>query len=97
MHADAVVALIAIGAAASLAGMIWPFPRGPLGVALNFAAGIVGALVGGLLGFAVVRPGAGATPDRMLFAAAGALVVLLAIHAVALRRARSAHARQRHP
>ena len=91
MHADAVVALIALGAAAGLAGMIWPFRRGPIGVVLNFVAGIGGALAGGLLGFAVMRPSGRSPTDRMIFAAAGALIVLIAIHALALRKARSAH------
>ena len=49
MRIDTVLAWVAIGAAASLAGMIWPFRRGALGVELNLLAGILGAILAGLL------------------------------------------------
>ena len=70
---------ILIGAAASLAGMIWPFRRGAAGVVVNLVAGVLGALAGGLIGqFAL--SGARAEPARLLFAAVGALVALGLVH-----------------
>jgi len=82
-----ILAWMAIGAAASLAGMLWPFRRGAIGVVVNLAAGIAGAAV---LGFAshVLLPSSGARPLRLLFAALGAIAALLAAHAVWNRHVR---------
>jgi uncharacterized membrane protein YeaQ/YmgE (transglycosylase-associated protein family) len=80
---DSILGWGAIGAAASLAGMIWPFRRGTLGVVVNLVAGIAGALLGGVLSSVALRPAArqdGAL--TLFFAAAGALIVLGIVHAV---------------
>jgi len=86
MASDAVVSWVLIGAAASLAGMIWPFRRGALGIVVNLIAGMLGAVVAGLLSYAVLPWGThGDTPVRLLFAALGALAALGVAHAVWLR------------
>ncbi len=83
----------AIGAAASLGGMIWAFRRGVFGVLANFAAGIGGALLGGSLaqassphtllrGPAIPGIPAPAGPSPLFFAGVGAIVALLVMHAV---------------
>ncbi|HXN33580.1 MAG TPA: hypothetical protein VN894_17040 [Polyangiaceae bacterium] len=90
MHSDTLIASMAIGAAAALAGMILPFRRGATGIAVNLLAGILGALLAALLSFAVLPSGRqGETPGRLLFAALGALATLGAVHAWAGRRATS--------
>ena len=89
---DAVLAWAAIGLAASLAGMIWPFRRGLLGVFVNVAVGIGGAIATALLSYAVLPSARDPeSPARLLFAALGALSALGLVHAVWLRRARTAH------
>jgi hypothetical protein len=105
MTADTYLAWVAIGAAASLAGMIWAFRRGVAGVLANFAAGIGGAILGGLIGYAVAQhrstfggpaiPGipAPAGPPQLFFAAVGAICGLVLLHLawLATVRARRAH------
>jgi uncharacterized membrane protein YeaQ/YmgE (transglycosylase-associated protein family) len=87
MHTDTVLAWIAIGAAAALAGMIWPFRRGVMGVLVNLLTGVLGALVAALLSFLVLPYSThGDTPVRLSFAALGALAALGIVHAWALRR-----------
>jgi hypothetical protein len=84
-------AWFAIGAAASLGGMIWAFRRGVLGLVANFAAGIGGGLVGGALAHArhpehvlngPAIPGipAPAGPFNLFFAALGAISALVVLH-----------------
>jgi uncharacterized membrane protein YeaQ/YmgE (transglycosylase-associated protein family) len=73
-------AWIAIGLGASLAAMIWPAPRGAKGVALNVGAGILGAVVFGWIGHAILS-----ARDRSasyLFAAVGALLALAMAHMI---------------
>jgi hypothetical protein len=72
-------AWVAIGAAASLAGMIWPFRRGTLGAVANLLLGILGGLLGPFAAIALlgVRPDA---PSCLAFATAGALAVLALGH-----------------
>jgi uncharacterized membrane protein YeaQ/YmgE (transglycosylase-associated protein family) len=96
VNADSVLGWMAIGAAASLAGMIWPFRRGAAGVVVNLVAGVVGAVVGALLSYLVV-PWAphGDGPARLVFAALGALASLGLVHAAWIRNARSRSARAR--
>jgi uncharacterized membrane protein YeaQ/YmgE (transglycosylase-associated protein family) len=84
--ADSVFGWIAIGVAASLAGMIWPFQRGAVGVVLNFVIGVGGSVAAALLSF-LVLPGAHDAPARLAFAAVGALAALGAAHALWTRRA----------
>jgi uncharacterized membrane protein YeaQ/YmgE (transglycosylase-associated protein family) len=83
---DSVLGWIAIGAAASLAGMIWPFQRGASGIILNFALGVGGSIGAALLSF-LILPGAHDAPARLAFAAGGALLSLCAAHALWTRRA----------
>jgi uncharacterized membrane protein YeaQ/YmgE (transglycosylase-associated protein family) len=81
---DNVLGWIAIGAAASLAGMIWPFRRGAVGVVVNLLAGTSGALLAVLASYAFLpAQGAGATSDRarLFYAALGAIASLGILHA----------------
>jgi hypothetical protein len=91
MTAEAWYSWAAIGVAASLGGMIWAFRRGVLGVMANFAAGIGGALVGGVLaastsphkllrGPAIPGIPSPAGPSPFLFAGVGAVAALLLLH-----------------
>ncbi len=91
MSADALIGSAAIGAAASLGGMIWAFRRGVVGVLANFAAGIGGALIGGamaeasspqrlLRGPAIPGVPAPAGPASLFFAGVGAIAALLVLH-----------------
>jgi len=71
---DSLLGWLAIGAAASLAGMIWPFLRGSAGVVVKMLLGPAGAIAGGLISRAIL-------PDesqglQLIFAAVGALDVL---------------------
>ena len=108
MSADAWLSWAEIGAAAGLGGMIWAFRRGVFGVIANFAAGIGGALIGGVLAQAsqphrVLRgpaiPGipAPAGPSPLFFAGVGAIAALVVMHlawaAVLSLRGRQAPAR----
>ncbi|HSY21731.1 MAG TPA: hypothetical protein VK841_06435 [Polyangiaceae bacterium] len=87
---DSIFGWIAIGAAASFAGMIWPFQRGAAGVALNLLLGIGGAVLLALASFLVV-PGAHAEPVRLAFAAVGALAALWIAHALWSTRGQEHH------
>jgi uncharacterized membrane protein YeaQ/YmgE (transglycosylase-associated protein family) len=81
MSADSWYAWFAIGAAASLGGMIWAFRRGVLGVLANFAAGIGGALLGGALAHgAYGEYPAPSHPTSLFFAGLGAIVALVVLH-----------------
>jgi hypothetical protein len=105
MPTDTWLAWIAIGAAASLAGMIWAFRRGVLGVLANFAAGIGGAIVGGSIGFSIWEHGgvmrgpaipgipAPAGPPQLSLAAVGAVAGLLILHLAWLGMVRTRRAR----
>jgi MFS family permease len=98
MRFDSLLACAMIGAAASLAGMIWPFRRGALGVAVNLLIGIGGALAGGLLSYLVLPLGAhGDTPARLLFAALAALAALGLAHAIWTHEAAQRRAREARP
>lgn len=92
LQADAVLGWIAIGAAASLAAMIWPFRRGAMGVFINFAAGIGGAIGVALLSYLVVPTShARNTTERLFYAAVGSIAALCAVHAAWSRHARVRH------
>jgi hypothetical protein len=93
MSADTWLGSIAIGMAASLAGMIWAFRRGVLGVLANLAAGIAGAIAGGAVGHAVAQrsrtiisgpaiPGipAPAGPPQLFLAGLGSILALIVLH-----------------
>ncbi len=84
---DTLWACAALGAAASLAGMIWPFRRGPLGVVANLLAGVAGALIAVIVASAAL-PGvrSGGAPTWFFFAVLGALAAIGLVHAVWLRR-----------
>lgn len=86
MGFDAVLGWAAIGLAASLAGMVWTFRRGALGVAINAVVAMAGAVLVPLISFLVLPPTNGAdrheAPGRLLLAALGALVALAIAHAI---------------
>jgi hypothetical protein len=100
MSADTWLASAAIGAAASLGGMILAFRRGFIGVVVNFVAGIGGALIGGALAQAAspqrtfggpAIPGipAPAGPSPLFLSGVGAIGALVLLHLVwALRLTR---------
>jgi len=71
---DSLLGWVAIGAAASLAGMIWPFLRGGAGVVVKMLLGPLGAIAGGVISHAIAPDESRA--EQLIFAAAGALVVL---------------------
>ncbi len=79
---DSLLAWVAIGAAASLAGMIWPFRRGALGVVVNLMAGVAGALLAGLASH-LFLPAKSTSNDqaRLFFAALGGIAALGVVHA----------------
>jgi uncharacterized membrane protein YeaQ/YmgE (transglycosylase-associated protein family) len=88
IESSSLFAWLAIGAAASLAGMIWPFRRGVLGVVVNLVVGAAGAVLVALLSYTVLpRSGDPLTTARLLFAAVGALAALGFTHAIWLRQA----------
>jgi uncharacterized membrane protein YeaQ/YmgE (transglycosylase-associated protein family) len=76
---DDVLAWIAIGVAASLAGMIWPFRRGAVGVMVNIAIGAIGAVALASLSDAFLSA-EHRGPLRLLFAALGSVGALLIAH-----------------
>ncbi len=79
---DSVLGWAAIGAAASLAGMIWPFRRGAFGALVNLVVGIAGALAAAFLSYPLLpSTSRGAAPVRLFFAAVGALLALAVVHA----------------
>jgi uncharacterized membrane protein YeaQ/YmgE (transglycosylase-associated protein family) len=84
---DSLIGWLAIGAAASLAGMIWPFLRGSAGVVLKMLLGPIGAIAGGLISRAVLPEESQAL--QLTFAAIGALVVLAVSQIAWLRYARA--------
>jgi hypothetical protein len=90
-----VLGWMAIGAAASLAGMIWPFRRGVLGVVVNLCAGVGGAVMAALLSYLLVPPPRGAGMTRLFFAAAGAIASLGLAHAIWIRRVPHLQSRSR--
>jgi uncharacterized membrane protein YeaQ/YmgE (transglycosylase-associated protein family) len=71
---DSVLGWMAIGAAASLASMIWPFLRGGAGVFLKLFLGPLGAIAGAVISHAIL-PDEPPT-ERLLFAAVGAIAAL---------------------
>lgn len=76
----------AIGAAASLAGMMHPFWRGFAGVAANLAAGVAGAVVLGFVSsLAIADTLPHARPWHLFFAALGAIIALFGAHATGAR------------
>jgi hypothetical protein len=81
INSDEVLAWIAIGVAASLGGMIWPFRRGAVGVAMNVGVAATGAVALALLGQAIL-PLQHRGPLRLLFAALGAVGALLLAHGI---------------
>src|SRR5579859_6001580 len=87
IETNSLLAWVAIGAGASLAGMIWPFRRGIVGVVINLLVGIGGAVFLAVLSYAVLpRSSDPLTTARLLFAAVGAIAALGLTHAVWLRQ-----------
>jgi uncharacterized membrane protein YeaQ/YmgE (transglycosylase-associated protein family) len=73
------VSWVVIGAAASLAGMIWPFLRGTRGVLSNMLLGASGGIVGGAV-VAVGSSSHGRSPMCLAGAAVGSVVGLTVGH-----------------
>jgi uncharacterized membrane protein YeaQ/YmgE (transglycosylase-associated protein family) len=89
MGGDMVLGWVAIGMAASLAGMIWPFRRGAIGVIANLLVGETGALVAGLVCYTLLpRDGQEHAYASLLYAAIGAFAALGIAHVVHAGRAR---------
>lgn len=80
--AGAVIAWIGIGLAASLSAMIWPMRRDVLGVVLNMASAIVGAVILGFIGLGIGAYPRADAGRSYLFAAVGALLALGVLHLV---------------
>jgi uncharacterized membrane protein YeaQ/YmgE (transglycosylase-associated protein family) len=83
---DSVLGWLAIGAAASLAAMMWPFLRGGAGVFLKLALGPLGAVVGALLSHLILPDEPPA--ERLFFAAVGAIAALAVTQIAWTRHAR---------
>jgi uncharacterized membrane protein YeaQ/YmgE (transglycosylase-associated protein family) len=71
---DSLFGWLAIGAAASLAGMMLPFLRGGAGVVVKMLLGPLGAILGAVISHVVAPDESPA--EQLTFAAVGALVVL---------------------
>jgi uncharacterized membrane protein YeaQ/YmgE (transglycosylase-associated protein family) len=71
---DSVIGWMAIGAAASLASMIWPFLRGGAGVLIKLMVGPLGAVAGAVISHALLPHES--PNERLFFAALGAIVAL---------------------
>jgi uncharacterized membrane protein YeaQ/YmgE (transglycosylase-associated protein family) len=71
---DSVLGWTAIGAAASLASMVWPFLRGGAGVFIKLMLGPLGAVAGAAISH-VVLPHESPN-ERLFFAAMGAIAAL---------------------
>ena len=84
---DSVLGWMAIGAAASLAAMMWPFLRGGAGVFIKLMLGPLGAVAGALISHAIL-PDESPT-ERLVFAAVGAIVTLALSQVAWQRYARS--------
>jgi uncharacterized membrane protein YeaQ/YmgE (transglycosylase-associated protein family) len=83
---DSVLGWLAIGAAASLATMMWPFLRGGAGVFLKLFLGPLGAVAGALISHIILPDESPA--ERLLFAAIGAIAALAIIQIAWTRHAR---------
>jgi uncharacterized membrane protein YeaQ/YmgE (transglycosylase-associated protein family) len=89
---DSVLGWMAIGAAASLAAMMWPFLRGGAGVVIKLLLGPLGAVAGAVISHFALP---GESPaERLVFAAIGAIVALVVSQLTWQRyaRTRSVHA-----
>ena len=84
---DSVLGWMAIGAAASLAAMIWPFLRGGAGVILKLLLGPLGAIAGAVLSHFILPNES--SSERLFFAAVGAIVALALTQVAWQRYARS--------
>ena len=78
---DTILAWVLIGAACSLAGMIYPFRRGAMGLVVNAVVAIAGATALGAASWIALQ---GSAHERsvwsMTFAAVGALAAVVAVH-----------------
>ena len=84
---DSTLGWMAIGAAASLAALMWPFLRGTVGVIIKLLLGPLGAVAGALLSH-LLLPNEPASL-RLIFAAVGAIGSLLVLQVVWHRYSRS--------
>ena len=84
---DSVLGWLAIGAAASLAAMVWPFLRGGAGVYIKLVLGPLGAVAGAVISH-IILPNE-PPQERLFFAALGAIVMLAAVQIWWMRYARA--------
>jgi uncharacterized membrane protein YeaQ/YmgE (transglycosylase-associated protein family) len=84
---DSVLGWMAIGAAASLASMTWPFLRGGAGIFIKLMLGPLGAVAGAVISHAILPRES--SNERLFFAAVGAIVVLALSQVAWQRYARS--------
>ena len=84
MSRDALASMV-IGLGASLAGMIYPFRRGILGVIANISAAVLGALGGSFAAGPLLVHQHEAAALRLFFAALGAISGMAIVHAVYAR------------
>ncbi len=80
MNLYTVLGWLAIGVAASVAGMLLPFRRGVAGIAMNVMSGAAGAFLVPLLSYFVIPARQPDTPLRLAFAAFGALAAIGLAH-----------------
>jgi uncharacterized membrane protein YeaQ/YmgE (transglycosylase-associated protein family) len=84
---DSILGWMAIGAAASLAAMVWPFLRGGAGVFLKLVLGPLGAVAGALISHIVLPDEPPA--ERLFFAAVGSIAALVLTQVAWTRYARA--------
>ena len=84
---DSVLGWMAIGVAASLASMVWPFLRGGAGPLIKLMLGPLGAVAGAVISHAHLPHES--PSERLFFAAVGAIAVLALSQLAWQRYARS--------
>jgi uncharacterized membrane protein YeaQ/YmgE (transglycosylase-associated protein family) len=84
--ASSVLGWIFIGLGASLAGCIWAFRRGVIGVLINMAVAIAGAVTTAWIGSATGLMRSHKDPVGLALAAFGAVVALFVLHALFWQR-----------
>ena len=77
---EVILAWIGIGFGAGIAAMIWPMRRGVVGIVINGAIGIVGAVSLALLGYFLHLYGQLASAQSFFSAGLGAILALTIAH-----------------
>jgi uncharacterized membrane protein YeaQ/YmgE (transglycosylase-associated protein family) len=92
---EIVMAWVALGLCASMAGWIWPFQRGLFGILVNMAVAVGGAIGAGLLAFFLGGRGRTLVTTSFLWAVVGAIAALTVTHVLWTRLVHT-HARREH-